>query len=328
MESNKSQNTICPVNMRGCKFSQFNWTCLTYRTRPKRHPWRLQGSQFRRVHIFGSPDNVHNVHIFWFLCVPGVFGEKNAWPWTDFLASWMISLGSWTDQSSLQNVGSTVFLFQRQWLTGIRETSFLESNDWFKGKKPETMFFITQKKRGFYRQFSHPTLGWKVYSALIWVLCSIWTSQCLSCPSNAVNLRRWTSLRFFTDALIFHVVVLSWMICRKLLFYHVKNGIRVFFPLKMSLDANSSEMSASKGFLQREMCGKWAVVPVQFVFLYWDLMGILWGIHVCISNYNHLGVSENGGFSPKLCQLMRKCWLTNWITSNTHRKESDVCNGM
>jgi hypothetical protein len=61
---------------------------------------------------------------------------------------------------------------------------------------------------------------------------------------------------FFTDALIFHVVVLSWMICRKLLFYHVKNGIRVFFPLKMSLDANSSEMSASKGFLQREMCGK------------------------------------------------------------------------
>ena len=197
MESNKSQNTICPVNMRGCKFSQFNWTCLTYRTRPKRHPWRLQGSQFRRVHIFGSPDNVHNVHIFWFLCVPGVFGEKNAWPWTDFLASWMISLGSWTDQLSLQNVGSTVFLFQRQWLTGIRETSFLESNDWFKRKKPETMFFITQKKRGFYRQFSHPTLGWKVYSALIWVLCSIWTSQCLSCPSNAVNLRRWTSLRFF-----------------------------------------------------------------------------------------------------------------------------------
>ena len=133
---------------------------------------------------------------------------------------------------------------------------------------------------------------------------------------------------FFTDALIFHVVVLSWMICRKLLFYHVKNGLRVFFPLKMSLDANSSEMSASKGFLQREMCGKWAVVPVQFVFLYWDLMGILWVIHVCISNYNHLGVSENGGCSPKLCQLMRKCWLTNWITSNTHRKESDVCNGM
>lgn len=107
-----------------------------------------------------------------------------------------------------------------------------------------------------------------------------------------------------------------------------KKWYSCFFPLKMSLDANSSEMSASKGFLQREMCGKWAVVPVQFVFLYWDLMGILWGIHVCISNYNHLGVSENGGFSPKLCQLMRKCWLTNWITSNTHRKESDVCNGM